>query len=98
MKKYDLSKAVIAGFMILMSTGLVFAENWPGWRGDGSGISSEKNLPLKWSEQENVKWKRAIPGVGHSSPIVWGNCVFITTAIAEDPNVESFREIGRAHV
>ena len=91
MKKLYLTKAVIAGFLFLMSTGLVFAENWPGWRGNGSGISSEKNLPVKWSEEENVKWKRTIPGAGHSSPIVWGNCIFVTTAIAEDPNVESFR-------
>ena len=76
---------------VLVYSQSVFAENWPGWRGDGRGISSEKDLPLKWSEQENVKWKTKIPGAGHSSPIVWGNCVFITTAVAEDPNVESFR-------
>ncbi|MHC4434389.1 MAG: outer membrane protein assembly factor BamB family protein [Planctomycetota bacterium] len=91
MKRTDLSKAVIAGYVLLMSTGWAFAENWPGWRGDGSGISPEKNLPLRWSEDDNVKWKTPIPGTGHSSPIVWGNRVFVTTAVAEDPNVESFR-------
>jgi outer membrane protein assembly factor BamB len=91
MKKIYLSRAVIIGSIILTSTGLVFAQNWPGWRGDGRGVSVEKNLPLKWSEQENVKWKTSIPGAGHSSPIVWGNRVFVTTAVAEDPNVESFR-------
>jgi len=91
MRKTDLSGAVIIGYILLMSTGLLFAQNWPGWRGDGRGVSSEKNLPLKWSEEENVKWKTGIPGAGHSSPIVWGNRVFITTAVAEDPNVESFR-------
>jgi outer membrane protein assembly factor BamB len=91
MENFNLSKVLMTGFLILMSISLVFAENWPGWRGDGSGISSEKNLPLKWSEQENVKWKKAIPGTGHSSPIVWRDRVFITTAIAEDPNIESFR-------
>lgn len=77
--------------IILISTGLVFAENWPGWRGNGSGISNENKLPLNWSEEKNVRWKIPIPGAGHSSPIIWGKRVFITTAIAEDPNVESFR-------
>ncbi|UCD50114.1 MAG: PQQ-binding-like beta-propeller repeat protein [Phycisphaerales bacterium] len=67
------------------------AGNWPGWRGDGGGISSEKNLPLKWSEEEGIKWKTPIPGAGHSSPIVWGSRVFVTTAVADDPNVETFR-------
>lgn len=73
---------------ILLSTA---TGNWPGWRGDGGGISPEKNLPLKWSEAEGVKWKVSIPGAGHSSPIVWGDRVFVTTAVADDPNVETFR-------
>jgi len=90
-KKTDLLKAVIVGYMLLIGTGRVSAQNWPGWRGDGRGVSAEKNLPLRWSEQENVKWKTPIPGAGHSSPIVWGSRVFVTTAVAEDPSVESFR-------
>ena len=91
MTKMRLLIALIMSAVTLVGAGQIFAQNWPGWRGDGSGISSEKNLPMKWSEQENVKWKKPIPGTGHSSPIVWGDYVFITTAIAEDPNVESFR-------
>ena len=91
MKKADLSRAVIASYMLLVSSAWAFAENWPGWRGNGRGVSTEKNLPLKWSEEQKVKWKTPIGGAGHSSPIVWGNRVFVTTAIAEDPNVESFR-------
>jgi len=77
--------------VILSVAGRIFAQDWPGWRGDGRGISPENNLPLKWSEDEGVKWKTPIPGAGHSSPIVWGNRIFVTTAVAEDPNVESFR-------
>jgi outer membrane protein assembly factor BamB len=91
MKRKDLSRAVIAGYMLLMSAGRAFAQNWPGWRGDGRGVSTEKNLPLKWSEEEKVKWKTPIQGTGHSSPIAWASRVFITTAVAEDPGVESFR-------
>ncbi len=58
------------------------AGNWPQWRGpDGSGISNEKNLPSEWSPTKNIKWKTAIDGRAHSSPIVWGNRVFLTTAV-----------------
>ncbi|MDQ3803715.1 MAG: PQQ-binding-like beta-propeller repeat protein [Acidobacteriota bacterium] len=56
--------------------------NWPQWRGpEGAGVSAEKNLPEEWSETKNVKWKTPIPGKGHSSPIVWGKRVFLTTAV-----------------
>ena len=58
------------------------AANWPQWRGpDGSGVSNEKNLPGEWSPAKNIKWKTAIDGRGHSSPIVWGNKIFVTTAV-----------------
>src|ERR671916_382022 len=60
--------------------------NWPQWRGpESSGISSEKNLPVEWSTTKNLKWKAAVPGRGHSSPIVWGSKVFLTTAIEGEP-------------
>ena len=91
MRRTKLSRVVIASCMLLLSTGWAFAEDWPGWRGDGRGISPEKNLPLKWSENEGIKWKTPIPGAGHSSPIVWGNRVFVSTAVANDPNVETFK-------
>ena len=56
--------------------------NWPGWRGvEGSGVSSEKGLPLEWDAAKNIVWKTAIPGLGHSSPIIWGKFIFLTTAI-----------------
>lgn len=61
---------------------------WPQWRGPGgTGISPEKNLPTEWAPAAgdkaavNIRWKAAIPGRGHSSPIVAGNLVFLTTAI-----------------
>jgi outer membrane protein assembly factor BamB len=56
--------------------------NWPRWRGaEGSGVSAETNLPDEWSESKNILWKTPIPGRGHSSPIVWGNRIFLTTAV-----------------
>ena len=79
MKKTNLSIALMMLCMTLISMGRTLAQDWTGWRGDGRGISPEKNLPLKWSEDEGVKWKTPIPGAGHSSPIVWGNRAFVTT-------------------
>jgi outer membrane protein assembly factor BamB len=56
--------------------------NWPQWRGpDGSGVSAERNLPEEWGEAKNVRWKTPLPGKGHSSPVVWGKRVFVTTAV-----------------
>jgi outer membrane protein assembly factor BamB len=56
--------------------------NWPQWRGQqSSGVSEEKNLPAEWGPDKNIIWKTAIPGRGHSSPIVWNNRIFLTTSI-----------------
>lgn len=60
------------------------AENWPGWRGPTrDGHTTERSLPVRWSETENVLWKVPIAGSGHSSPIVWGEAVFITTCYTD---------------
>jgi outer membrane protein assembly factor BamB len=57
------------------------ADNWPAWRGaDGQGQSAEKGLPLTWSAKENVRWKTPLPDEGSSTPIVWGDRVFLTQA------------------
>ncbi|HEX8185474.1 MAG TPA: PQQ-binding-like beta-propeller repeat protein, partial [Blastocatellia bacterium] len=56
--------------------------NWPQWRGPASqGISEEKGIPVEWSDTKNIAWKTPIAGRGHSSPIVWGNRIFLTTSI-----------------
>ena len=68
--------------LVLIICALTFVDNWPQWRGPrGQGVSEEKNLPLEWSPTKNIKWKTPVPGRGHSSPIVWGNRVFVTTSI-----------------
>ena len=57
-------------------------DDWPGWRGPtANGVSPLKNLPFRWSQDQNVAWKTTVPGRGHASPIVWGNRVFLTTDI-----------------
>jgi outer membrane protein assembly factor BamB len=68
---------------------LVFAaagrpEEWPGWRGPrGDGTSHETGIPLAWGKTENVLWKTPLPGKGHSSPIVWGDRVLVTTCLED---------------
>lgn len=58
------------------------AANWPAWRGvDGQGTCPEKNLPVRWSTTENIRWKVALPDRGNSTPVVWGDKVFLTQAI-----------------
>ncbi|MEW6130928.1 MAG: PQQ-binding-like beta-propeller repeat protein [Acidobacteriota bacterium] len=72
--------------------------NWTGWRGnDGSGISTETNLPTEWNATKNIAWRTAIKGRGHSSPIVWGNRIFLTTSIEGQiiPGAEAIRHIHK---
>lgn len=58
------------------------AANWPQWRGPGSnGISAETKLAEEWSPTKNIAWKSPVPGRGRSSPIVWGDRIFLTTDI-----------------
>jgi outer membrane protein assembly factor BamB len=60
------------------------SEEWPGWRGPrGDGTSAETGIPLHWGKDDNVAWKTPIPGLGHSSPVVWGDRIFLTTCLIE---------------
>ena len=67
------------------------AQDWPSFRGPGAqGIADGQNLPADWDVKtgRGVRWTAAIPGVGQSSPIVWGDRVFVTTAVpAEAPTI-----------
>src|SRR5919108_332893 len=57
-------------------------DNWPQWRGpDGLGVSSSTGYADEWSPTRNVAWKTAVPGRGHSSPIVWGDRIFLTMSM-----------------
>ena len=82
--------------LVLIFCALTFVDNWPQWRGPrGQGVSEEKNLPLEWSATKNIKWKTPLPGRGHSSPIVWGNRLFLTTSIegAEIPGASAVKHV-----
>ena len=58
------------------------ADNWGHWRGPtGNGSAEDASPPTEWSDRKNVKWKVAIPGRGHSSPVIWGDRVFLGTCL-----------------
>jgi outer membrane protein assembly factor BamB len=69
---------------------LTASANWPTWRGPlANGVAPNTEPPLEWSETKNVKWKVAIPGSGSSTPIVWGDKVFILTAIKAEKKADA---------
>jgi outer membrane protein assembly factor BamB len=87
-------------FSLILSVGLLFlanevtdaqkaptpaGQNWPQWRGPAeTGASAYGNPPAEFNETMNIKWKTAIPGKGHATPIVWGDQIIILTAVATD--------------
>ncbi len=81
-------KRISSACLILIFTFTVAAQNWPQFRGpSASGVADGKTTPTAWdaAKMTNVKWKTGIPGLAHSSPVVWGDRVFVTTAISSDP-------------
>ncbi|HEV3145930.1 MAG TPA: PQQ-binding-like beta-propeller repeat protein [Gemmataceae bacterium] len=82
-------------------------DSWPQWRGPlATGVSPNANPPVAWSESKNIRWKTALQGKGHSTPIVWGDRIFMTTAIPYGepvtprfvrPGAHDNNEMTRAH-
>jgi outer membrane protein assembly factor BamB len=78
------------------------AQNWPSFRGpNASGVADGRPTPERWDAEKsvNIRWKTEIPGLGHSSPVVWGDRVFVTTAVSAEANptiVPKDRGIGLA--
>jgi outer membrane protein assembly factor BamB len=65
----------------LLGVAGVRAENWPQWRGPtNDGVCTEKNLPAEWSASKNLAWKLDMPGIGSSTPAIWGKKIFVTSA------------------
>lgn len=71
------------------------SNNWPQWRGPlGTGVSPSGDPPVKWSEDHNVRWRVELPGRGHATPVIWGDRIFISTAVPFGPELEP-RKSGR---
>src|SRR5690349_24712067 len=74
----------LAALIVLFLVPALSAADWPAWRGpDGIGVSTESNLPTKWSTTENVRWRVDLPEAGNSTPIVCNGRVFVTQAVGD---------------
>ncbi len=76
--------------VILLLLFPLLGENWPGFRGPGArGVAENANLPISWDVQTgaNIAWKSDIPGLGLSSPVVWDDLIFLTTALSSNPDM-----------
>lgn len=93
----------LLGWLLLLETVSISAETsldaahqWPGFRGPlGTGLAPHADPPVEWSEEENVRWKTELPGLGHSSPVVWGDRIFLTSAIPFGEPLAEPRYSGR---
>src|SRR4051812_2296609 len=73
----------VLGAMIISAA--VRAENWTQFRGPtGSGAIEEKQAPAEWDKDKNIQWKAKVPGYAWSSPVIWGDKVFVTTAVSDN--------------
>src|SRR4051812_17855375 len=73
--------AALCALLVAVTRADARADNWPAGRGPpGRGHTAETNLPTKWSATENVRWKIDLPDAGNSTPIVWGDKIFLTQA------------------
>jgi outer membrane protein assembly factor BamB len=79
-----MKRAFGTGFVAVAAVATLSADNWPQWRGPAlNGVSVETGLPTKWSETENIAWKLAMPGRSGSTPIIWGENIFLNMGTAD---------------
>ena len=80
----------LATIVIFLAASLPLqAENWSRWRGPHNTGMANGSAPLNWSATENIKWTADIPGRGYSTPVVWGDRIFVTTAVPTEPMPEA---------
>jgi len=84
MKRLRIAIQFCVAARVLAAASFLPAENWPQWRGPSdNGLSRETGLPLTWSKTENVVWRVPLPGQGGSTPVIWNDRIFLTTADGE---------------
>ena len=77
--------------LVATSTVAISAENWPQWRGpDGLSLTGAGDYPTEFSAEKNVLWKAELPGVGSSTPIVWGDNIFVTSGIDGEDGLTAY--------
>ena len=82
--------AVVAVMVLCVGAATLDAQDWASWRGPENDGMARGDAPVVWDESANVQWEATIPGRGHSSPVVWGDQIFVTTAVQiGSPNTSS---------
>jgi outer membrane protein assembly factor BamB len=84
-----MTRTVLFLSVLALSSITIHAQNWPSFRGpNASGVAEGTNPPTSWDieKSQNVLWKTSIPGLSHASPIIWGNQIFVITAVSSDAN------------
>ena len=80
-RRFFTHSSLLALAALFVAAALSPAGNWPRFRGpNGTGEVDDKNVPLTFDDKDNMLWKTALPGIGHSSPIVWGDALFLQSA------------------
>ena len=92
-------KIVVAIAILSLGFSNAMAENWPQWRGPAlNGVSAEKNLPTTWTTEQNVTWKLAMPAFSGSTPIIWGDHIFLNVAEGDDLFLWAVERSKAAHL
>lgn len=73
--------AILCAMISLATVAYTDSQHWPEWRGPSLNGMARGDAPVAWGDAKNIKWKTEIPGRGHSTPIIWGDRIFLTTAI-----------------
>jgi outer membrane protein assembly factor BamB len=84
-----MTRTVLFLSVLALSSITIHAQNWPSFRGpNASGVAEGTNPPTSWDieKSQNVLWKTSIPGLSHASPVIWGNQIFVITAVSSDAN------------
>src|SRR5215472_4323280 len=83
MSRSLLARAVCCLGVVLATCGVATAADWPRFHGpNGTGVSTDKDVPLTWTDKENVLWKTQLPGVGNGSPTVARGRIFLQSSAA----------------
>jgi outer membrane protein assembly factor BamB len=82
---------IAAGLVAALLPAQARSDDWPQFRGPGgSGVAAAHSVPLEWGKDKNIAWKIKLPGYGWSSPVVWGDKVFVTTAVSDKQKKPGF--------
>ena len=82
MMQINFYRLLLSATLLITHLSVAFSDDWPQWRGpQGDGNCDERGLPKRWSDTENVAWKIPLPEPGNSTPVVWGDRIFVTQPI-----------------